>query len=574
MSLLFTWPVLGALVAGLGTASLVYYLSQYRDRPGARWFMLALTGQALFCLSYAVGLTVFDPAIREWIEIAGIIGLHWIGVPFLAFALEYTGRSKLVRSWWFRSLFAVPLAVTVLLPLNDWHELFWTGFTIESVYGVATVSYAFEPLFYVTVLGGTTVGGIGALVLFDTVWSYGPLYRSEALAVGLSFGPAAAGLFAWLLGVRLGGEVNVLVYALLPHIALDAYAFVGKGMFEFHPATSRAAERSAFEDLQSPVFVLDTDSRVVESNSAAADLFGVDPEAVATNHISEIVDSEIDIESTTQRLTIQSDGRRREFSVECAPLSDSDDNHVGYTLLFQEITEEVQRKERLSVLNRVLRHNLRNELTIVQGHLGIAEDRVIDEQGEQSLTIATDAVDNLLSTSETARTVERTLDSTGTDRQVVDLATIFETIKEIQAEHPAATISVETPAVRLRTNPLILRSVLRQLVENAIEHGESDPTVRITASQTDTAFEITVDDDGPGIPDHELEVIQRGEETALEHGSGLGLWLVKWGTARLGGGVTFETEEGSTITLSFPPSIVAETAEETENVVADGPQRE
>jgi signal transduction histidine kinase len=178
-----------------------------------------------------------------------------------------------------------------------------------------------------------------------------------------------------------------------------------------------------------------------------------------------------------------------------------------------------------------------------------------------------------LSTSETARTVERTLGSTETDRQLVELSTLFETVEQIDDEQPNAIITVDGPPLTLRTNPLVLRSVLRQLIENAIEHAEEESTVRVTATRIDTAFEITVADDGPGIPDHEQQVIQQGEESALEHGSGLGLWLVKWGTARLGDDVSFETgAEGSVITLSFPPSIVAETdvATESAELLADG----
>ncbi|WP_436903702.1 histidine kinase N-terminal 7TM domain-containing protein [Halovenus halobia] len=562
-------------MAGGGSTALVGYLFQHRTRPGAKWFMLTLTGQAIFCLSYAVGLTVFDPLVREWLEIIAVVGLHWLGVPFLAFALEYTGRSKLVRSWGFRLLFVVPLTATVLLPIPATRELYWTEFAIDSVYGVATVSYSFGPLFYVTLLGGTTIAGVAALLLFDTVWSYGPLYRGEALAVGLSFGPPTVGLFAWLLGAGAAGQLNVLVYTLIPHVMLDGYAFVGKGLFEFQPATSRAAERSAFEDLQSPVFVLDKSGRIIETNSAAAELFSFDPDAVVTEPVSAVIGTEVDLETTTERQSLQSDGRRREFRVESAPLSDSGGNHVGYTLLFSEITEDVQRKERLSVLNRILRHNLRNELTIVQGHLGIAEERVDDEQAEHGLTVATDAVDNLLKTSETARTVERALGETETDRKLVALEQLFETVTEVEAEHPNAEISVDAPSLALLTNPSVFRSVLRQLVENAIEHNDSDvPTVNVTAGQTETRFEVTVTDNGPGIPEHEQMVIERGEETALEHGSGLGLWLVKWGVTRLGGDVTFETNsEGSTATLSFPSTIVTDaetTTTETPPVVADG----
>jgi PAS domain S-box-containing protein len=574
LALFLSWPVLGALTAGGLSAGLIGYLFQHRDRPGARWFMLTLTGQALFCLSYAVGLTVFDAVVREWLEIAALVALHWLGVPFLAFTLEYTGRSNLARSWGFRTLFAFPLTATALLPLPATRDLFWTGFGIDSVYGVATVAYTAEPLLWITLLGGTTLAGIGALLLFDTVWSYGPLYRGEALAVGLSFGPPTVGLFAWLFGVGVGEQLNLLVYTLIPHVMLDGYAFVGKGMFEFQPATSRAAERSVFEDLKSPVFVLDESGRVIETNSPAIELFGLDPEAVVTEPIDDVLGSEVELGGEASRHTIQSDGRRREFRVESAPLSDSGGNHVGYTLLFNEITEQVQRKERLSVLNRVLRHNLRNELTIVQGHLGIAEDRVEDDQAEQGLTVAADAVDNLLNTSETARTVERTLGEPETDREAVALATLLETVTAVEDEHPGADITMDAPSLTLWTNPSVFRSVLRQLLENAIEHNDSNsPSIHVTAERTDTGFEVRVTDDGPGIPDHELNVITQGEETALEHGSGLGLWLVKWGVARLGGSISFETgTDGSTVTLSFPPTIVADAdaTAEAATVVADG----
>jgi len=62
-----------------------------------------------------------------------------------------------------------------------------------------------------------------------------------------------------------------------------------------------------------------------------------------------------------------------------------------------------------------------------------------------------------------------------------------------------------------------------------------------------------VSDDGPGVPDHELAVIDEGAESALEHGSGLGLWLVDWGANTLGGDVTFDVDEsGTTVTVTLP----------------------
>lgn len=77
---------------------------------------------------------------------------------------------------------------------------------------------------------------------------------------------------------------------------------------------------------------------------------------------------------------------------------------------------------------------------------------------------------------------------------------------------------------------------------------------------------------GIGIAD-QLNVTAQGEETALEHGSGLGLWLLQWRMARLGISVRFETGfEGSTAVLSFPPTTVAgaDTSAEIQPLAADG----
>jgi signal transduction histidine kinase len=71
-------------------------------------------------------------------------------------------------------------------------------------------------------------------------------------------------------------------------------------------------------------------------------------------------------------------------------------------------------------------------------------------------------------------------------------------------------------------------------------------------------FVLTVADDGPGIPDHEVTAVESGRETALEHGSGLGLWVVEWGAAALGAEVDYADREprGTTVTVRIP--VVAE----------------
>jgi sensor histidine kinase regulating citrate/malate metabolism len=65
---------------------------------------------------------------------------------------------------------------------------------------------------------------------------------------------------------------------------------------------------------------------------------------------------------------------------------------------------------------------------------------------------------------------------------------------------------------------------------------------------------IRIGDNGPGIPEHELQVLERGHETELRHSSGLGLWFVHWVVDASNGWITFETDDsdGSVVGLHLP----------------------
>lgn len=64
---------------------------------------------------------------------------------------------------------------------------------------------------------------------------------------------------------------------------------------------------------------------------------------------------------------------------------------------------------------------------------------------------------------------------------------------------------------------------------------------------------MTVSDNGPGIPPHELETLRRGHETKLDHGSSLGLWLIQWAVDGSDGELAFESNDprGTRVTLTL-----------------------
>jgi PAS domain S-box-containing protein len=77
--------------------------------------------------------------------------------------------------------------------------------------------------------------------------------------------------------------------------------------------------------------------------------------------------------------------------------------------------------------------------------------------------------------------------------------------------------------------------------------------ITVTATTADGTVEISIADNGPGLPADEQEVLSKGVETSLIHGSGLGLWMVYWIVDTHDGTIeTTVTPEGTTISVTLP----------------------
>lgn len=74
----------------------------------------------------------------------------------------------------------------------------------------------------------------------------------------------------------------------------------------------------------------------------------------------------------------------------------------------------------------------------------------------------------------------------------------------------------------------------------------------VSIDRTDSWVEIEIRDNGSGIPDHERDVLQRDEESSLEHGSGIGLWLAYWAIENSGGELRFPDTDGGLACVRLP----------------------
>lgn len=243
----------------------------------------------------------------------------------------------------------------------------------------------------------------------------------------------------------------------------------------------------------------------------------------------------------------------RDFQLIVIPTRIAATKSTGH-IIATDVTDRKQYVRRLEVLHRVLRHDLRNKASIINGYADILQDENPESRKAGQIRETTN---ELVELGDRIRQTEHALDhGSETERPIHLTEVLRKCIDHAQDEHPNANIQAELQEnIQVCANNQI-NSAFNNVIQNAIEHNDSDtPLVSITVSTDDPHF-VTVEiaDDGPGLPDRERKVLERGTETQTEHSLGLGLSLVNWIVVDSGGKVTTDDDDqwGSVIVIDLP----------------------
>jgi signal transduction histidine kinase len=145
------------------------------------------------------------------------------------------------------------------------------------------------------------------------------------------------------------------------------------------------------------------------------------------------------------------------------------------------------------------------------------------------------------------------------DVQLGELAAQVIELYELVAEESGVTVVADIPeGVGVHADPTRLRQVLSNLVDNAIKYSRKGQRVTLSARALERHTELSVTDEGVGIPPGEQSKIwdrlYRGDLSRSQRGLGLGLSLVKAMVEAHGGSVSVssQVDQGSCFTLRFP----------------------
>jgi len=488
------------------------------------------------------------------LAIGGLIPTMW-----LLFTIRYARKDAWLTRPRLLALAVEPLVFALLVLTNAKHGLIWTDATGTTTAAGPAVRFGLNVGYYVHTAYAYLLiaAGVGFLVVVFLRSSQ--IYQRQAglLIAGTPL-PTVANV-AYTLRVSWGP---------LPAVNPTPLAFIitglvfGLALFQFDLLErTPVARRRALQRMGDGLVILDAQGTIVDTNAVSRRV--LDPIPAIGDAFTECTPTDAATAEEAlaafdgRTLTTTGDSRRRVYDTECSSLSDHRGETVGYIVTLRDVTARYQYEQRLDVANRVLRHNLRNEMTVIRGWATEFAESVTGEHAAGAEQIV-ERADALIQLGEKTRTMVRLDEYVAGEPVSIEtddrLATL---LAEFREAYPAVAIEHadgSSPPVRAPHKELFDIPV-RNLIENAIEHNDTaEPWVRVHATGTDDHVRVHIADNGPEIPAIEREVLETGPESQLRHGSGMGLWLTHWSMEILSGRVSFETNEhsGNTVVLVFP----------------------
>jgi len=208
---------------------------------------------------------------------------------------------------------------------------------------------------------------------------------------------------------------------------------------------------------------------------------------------------------------------------------------------------ETQR-DNLDLLNQVVRHDIRNDLQLIQAYGGmLAEVDSLSEQQQLFISKVLKAANNAVDLTTSARDLSEVMLQDETELKPMPLAkTVEQQVDRLQSETQSAIVTIDgsLPAVDVVADEL-LEAVFRNLLKNAVQHNDKDvPEITISATVDNHQVIVNVADNGPGVSDaHKTEIFGCGNQGLKSEGTGIGLHLVQTLVDRYGGSVWVEDND-------------------------------
>lgn len=410
---------------------------------------------------------------------------------------------------------------------------------------IFTIAYSSSSHYYYTPAVNSPVYYISAIYFFLIfLWAFWVGYKARISAgkdkFKLQANTVSIGLLILLVLGSESGIVlpmlgvytpNLVFIGILLFSMTISYAILRYGLFILTPET---VATNIIQTMPDGVILTDINGNVITSNNYARKLLSYSWKPEDRKHTGQPIPEPV---YSKIRDLIQKEGMISDYelipvknepttlSISGSLVKDPYGQPAGMVLIIHDITERKSTEkilrianEKISLLNRITRHDISNLITALAGYLEVLKDEDDEDTRNHMISSSIGIVDKITHQLQFSREYQ----NIGVHDAVwLPLKEITEKAKN-DIHHDKVHISNLVDDVEIFADPLSMK-VVYNLLENAIRHGTGLTRIDISSQvNTDGSFRIIIENDGTGIKPEEKKLI-------FNHGygknTGLGLTL-------------------------------------------------
>jgi PAS domain S-box-containing protein len=267
------------------------------------------------------------------------------------------------------ALAVVPMVTVILVAIGPEQDLLRISITETSNSGI--VQNENGGIWYWIVAAYTyLLGGAGSVLLIELVLSRMTTFRKQAYAlIGALIAPWATNL-CYLTNV-LSTPIDPTPIAFSVSGVIYLFSIRRYSLLRTSPAPNNSAQRLVFDSVQEGVLVLDLGDNVINVNEPVLEMLQMQRDELLGSSAPETIpeyEAFPDSGRFEDFLTIRTQSDERDFEVKIVEITTHRGRTIGRVVTLQEVTEFLRQEQRLEVLNRVLRHNIKTETNLILGY--------------------------------------------------------------------------------------------------------------------------------------------------------------------------------------------------------------
>lgn len=226
-----------------------------------------------------------------------------------------------------------------------------------------------------------------------------------------------------------------------------------------------------------------------------------------------------------------------------------------YIIRIEDLTEDMINNQVIDVLNRILRHNLRTDISVIQGYTNtIKSENSENEKELESILKRTNSMEDI------SDKMKRVRDIIKEENQTVPIS--VEKLQSVINNYSKDIIKVNFDSNCPKSDCYIksgsiISMISKDIINMVRDAADKATTIRVSFDEKDKRIKISYNSEVKFVDLDDWKVVRSGEEDPLNHNIGVDLWVIQWGVTLAGGSIEIEEydQEEQSIKITFPKVI-------------------